>query len=131
MSSSIVVAMKLFRLTRKYLSALGIDPSQADRKSAFNFKNLSLIIGNAVLCTTNILFSYQEVDDFQVYMNIMYSSFTGLITQTEYLLHVWKMDKIFKFIENFETLIQKSKHFSKAIIGLIGIELNQLLLKNI
>lgn len=120
-SSLTVVTMKLFRVTRKFLTALGIDSSQAEQKCLLNFKNVSLLIGNSVLCSTNILFSYQEVDDFQVYMNIMYSAFTGLITQTEYLLHIWKMDKIFKFIENFETLIQTSKHF-QALIGLIWIE---------
>lgn len=48
-------------------------------------------------------------ETFDEYTLCMYGAFTFGMAEAEFVIHVWKMKQMFKFIENFERLIETSE----------------------
>lgn len=100
--------MKIFQSLRKYFALLGITENGSIGKHWINGKHVIILITFSSSATANMIFLFNEADNFEKYTNCIHSIFTTMVCGIEFTLLVWKMDKFFDFIEHFEEMIQKS-----------------------
>lgn len=97
--------MKIFQSIQRHFTVLGITVNQ----SSISLKHLIILL-MMVLCVaaqiTCIIFVAQT---FEEYTLCIYGSFTLAMTGLEFGILVWKMKQLFKFIANFEHLIESSE----------------------
>lgn len=101
--------MKIFQTIQKNFAMLGISANQTRERSSINFKNsiaFVLILLNFCSQFINLIFL---ADNFEEYTICIYAFFTVMMFEMEFGIHVWKMTKLFKFIENFQRLIESSE----------------------
>lgn len=101
--------MKIFQSIQQYFKILEITQIHANEQSTLNFRHL-IILG---LLSTSIfelnIYLNSVAETFEEYTECLYGLFTMTMFAAEYGIHIWRMKKIFKFIENFEQLIESSK----------------------
>lgn len=100
--------MKLFRKARSLFQFVGIRPPETIQ-GPYNLRILMTLfcLAPCTFCSSTFLFSKAET--FTEYAESFYFSSTLYMNTTVFLINVWKMKQLFKFISNLEHGIQKSE----------------------
>lgn len=101
--------MKIFQSIQQHFAILGITINQSRERSSINFKHLFIFFALNTSLTTQIVGIISIADNFEEYTVCIYGAYTLVMIEMEYAIHIWKMKQIFKFIENFEHLIESSE----------------------
>lgn len=101
--------MKILQSNRESLAKLGITSSQSVQKYPVNVKNLVCIVWFGLMTISEAMFLITEANTLKEFVAVLNASLTLVVEYIEFLLHVWKMGKLFEFIVNFENLISKSE----------------------
>lgn len=104
-----IFKMKIFQSNQRHFTVLGITVEQSRKPSSFSFKHLTIILIILLCITALFMCIIFLADSFEEYTVCIYGIFTIGTTEIELALHVWKLKQIFKFIENFEHLIESSE----------------------
>lgn len=97
--------MKIFQSIRKHFAILGITVDHMP----ISFKHLFILIALNASITTQIVCIISLAENFEEYTVCIYAIFTIAMVEMEFGIHIWKMKQLFKFIENFEYLIESSE----------------------
>lgn len=104
-------SIKLFQFMQKHYRAIGIQPHELNQidHSFFNTKNWILFICLIQLVVPTlafVLFKVTSMLDFGLSMCFL----LGLsVCGVYYIIYIWQIDNISKFIENCELFIKQSK----------------------
>lgn len=111
-------SIELFQFIQNFFCAIGIhrpEPKQIDGHF-FNSTNWIFILsGTPMLLSSLAFFVYQAKTAFDFGLSFYYSScliFGGIF----YIIYIWKVENISKFIENCETFIEQRKLNNYKII---------------
>lgn len=101
--------MKILQLNREYLARLGIQTSQLVENHSIETKNLI----NYILLSLNVLLGFlylcYDAKNIEEYVICIFWITTSVSVLFDYILYVENIESLFKCLENFESLIQKSK----------------------
>lgn len=103
------INMKIFKSIRYHFKILGITVNQTRERSSINMKHLFVFFILVVSIVSQIICIKSLAETFEEYTDSIYGMFTLTMTGIEFGIHIWKMERIFKFIENFERLIESSE----------------------
>lgn len=103
------IKMKIFQSIQHSFTILGITVNQSQEQWPLNFKHLFVFIALNASITAQIVCIISLAENFEEYTVCMYGIFTLAMFEMEYGIHIWKMKQLFKFIENFEHLIESSE----------------------
>lgn len=101
--------MKSFELVRRYFSVLGISSLQRNQKSPFNTKNVFVLFQFILGELSSCLFILLEAQTFEEYANAFGMVLTLTIASFDFFICIWKSQQLFKFMKNFERMIEKSR----------------------
>lgn len=102
--------MKVFQSIQKYFSTeLGIESPQWTQQFLFNVKNLTILLLVGVDLILCVIFLCCEAKNFKEGADCFFVIITIIVVGFEYVIYNWKIREMFKFIKNFEALIQKSE----------------------
>lgn len=108
--------MKLFQAIQNYFAIVGINSPQQKQKFPDNKKALIilmlLIINYLFVC----VFLFRKAKNFEEIANTFYNAVTIIVIIIDHVIHIWKSDALFKFIEIFEKFIQKSEYKQLSVI---------------
>lgn len=104
--------MKIFQLLRKYLAILGVEPLQPIEKNQrieMYLKRMQLLVLciQWVICLT--VFIGCEAKTIDEYTDAIYISSCVTTILCTFPIIIWKIDNLFKLIEDFEDLIRQRK----------------------
>lgn len=99
--------MKIFTLVREYFAVIGISPLKLGEKRSLNVKNGIMLFWLVQTTIVTFAFLLFEAKTFREHAECFYGWATAFINVFNYATIVWKIDKIFHLIENFENAIQK------------------------
>lgn len=104
-----ICAMKLFRLIQIYFRMLGIHSPKQNHVYSMNALNLLIIcvLTQGFLLTAS--FCLLKAKSVREYGDSYYTCTTSFSHSIYTAIHIWKMPKISKLIERFESLIAESK----------------------
>lgn len=105
-----ITKIKLFESSRKHFALLGITPSQSHKK--YPFFTAKILIANSWYWLSLVLLSvyiFREASDFQEYVELIFRILLPILVYICFKVIVLKMDKLFKFIDNCEKFVNKSK----------------------
>lgn len=101
--------MKIFKSIQNNFAVLGVCASQTRERSSINLKNsIAFVLLLLNFCSQAMCFIF-SAQSFEEYTVCIYAFLTLLMFQFEFVMHIWKMKQLFKFIENFEHLIESSE----------------------
>lgn len=101
--------MKSFQSAVEYLASLGITQSQAMQSNPFNVKNIvhMLLFGiTAYLCGAFLIYT---ANSFKDYTESIYISSVTMLVFVVFVILIWKMENVFKFIETWKKTSEQSK----------------------
>lgn len=108
--------MKLFKLYRKYLALMGVEPLQPYQKDQAKkvFLRRFLVYTLCVLwLTCASIFIGFEAKTIHQYADAFYMSSCLTTILVVFSMFLWKLDIFFGFIEEFENLIEQRKISSR------------------
>lgn len=100
--------MKSFEPIRRYFSVLGIDSLQLNQKSAFNVKNVFVLLQLILTASSSFAFILLKAQTFAEYAYGFCMVLTLIIGNFDSLICIWKSEQLFKLMNNFETIIAES-----------------------
>lgn len=109
--------MKIFYTIQNYFETLGIYTRRPVQKSPLNRRNVFVLFVQGIHFCLCIVFIIYEANTFEAYANTISTISTGITLDMEYMVQIWKMQKLFEFIRNFEGLIEKSEYYWKRVSG--------------
>lgn len=102
-------SIALFRFLRKFYRAVGIHPSQSDQNyCSFNRKNVVFclcLVPSTIATAAFFLFKAESISDFELSLFFLPCC---LLCLALYLILIWQIGKILKFIEDCEEFIERS-----------------------
>lgn len=101
--------MKIFKLIRKYFADVGLAASQSQQADRLNARNVTILLTfglNVILAGAYIVYG---TTDFHEYVESIFGCSTVAAIAIAFASIVWDMQKIFKFLSNFDQIISKSK----------------------
>lgn len=101
--------MKIFQSIQQYFTILGITEKQTRERSSLSLKHLTILLLMFSCVVTNAVCIVHVAETFEEYTLCIYGFFTFGMTVLEFAIHIWKLKPIFKFIGNFEQLIESSE----------------------
>lgn len=102
--------MELFHLLQKYLAISGVEPFQKERSTIVYLKRLLVFIVSTISFMSSLIFIAIGANAIAEYADAFYICETVLTYTTfPFVIFLWKMDSIFKLIEDFEHLIEQRK----------------------
>ena len=103
--------MKIFQAVRKFYQIAGIQLSQNDRISCFkfNWKCLSYMVLLVQASISALAYFLFEAHSIVEHADAFYTFSTAISCLIIICLSLWKITKIFQFIEKLEIFIEKSK----------------------
>lgn len=107
--------MKFLTETQKYLKLVGLTAHQSIQKCPFNVKNVVCLTVLYVASASAVSLMLFQANTFEEYTNSMYPTSCWICAGINFNVFIWKMDKIFEFIEHFEKLIEK-REFNLLIV---------------
>lgn len=120
-------SIKLFQFIQKYFRAIGVRGTETNQinRSFFNLKNLIFISSAApMLISTSTFLLYEAETTYDFGLSTYYLIcliFTGIY----YIIYIWQIGNIFKFIENCETFVGQSK-LNNKVFSAIKFELHKI-----
>lgn len=102
--------MKIFRLFRKYLAFMGVEPFQPlqkDHSITMNGRRLPFFALFVVWLILSVTFLGYEVKTLDEYADAFYVTVTLSNTVIDLAIIIWKMDSHFKLIEDLGNHIKK------------------------
>lgn len=103
-------SIKLFQTFQKIHQAMGISPSKPNQKqSSINWRNVilySATIGQAFPVATFLVFEAKSSFEYGFGSFLV---FADIVITTYYLIFIWRSEKTFKFIADFEEFGEKRK----------------------
>lgn len=100
--------MKIFQSIQQYFTVLGITVDQSRESSLISLKHLIIILIVFLNVVMQIICIISLAETFDEYTICIYALYTMVLVEMEYGIQIWKMRQLFKFIENFEQLIDAS-----------------------
>lgn len=100
--------MKIFQSIQKYLAMLGICSPHIDQKYSINAKNLIALLSLSIPIFAGDVPQFYLAESFDDYTNTFYATLTMLVNTFDFSIHISVAGRIYKFIENFERIIQTS-----------------------
>lgn len=97
--------MKLFQSGQKYLSILGVSPSE----SLINVKFVTVIFAKAIDISLNVIFPIFEASSFHEYTNSIFLTSTVTMVSVCFVLSVLKISNFFALIDLFEKCFERSE----------------------
>lgn len=101
--------MKTFQSFQKNSVFLGIDSNQIQKGHPFNKKNVFCIILLGFATISNIYFLCTTTDSIYKNMFSVYMALMSLGVFLTYSVVVWKMNSLFKFIDDLDIAVDSSK----------------------
>lgn len=112
-SLMLIVAMarsiKLFQSTQKWYDWFGIYPTQSNENRLFNLRNGVFIFTLAQMGTLTGIFFVFQAKRFDVFCSGFERSATIVVQSLYFIIIIFQMGNILKFIEKFEELIAESE----------------------
>lgn len=102
------IKMKIFQTTLKFFEYLGID-SQSRRFNERNLLNISVFGIMVILCCAYL---FCEADNLKDYTESIYISSATITALLSFLVFIWRKENIFKFINSWEEVTEKSKQIN-------------------
>lgn len=99
--------MTIFQSAQKYFGIVGISSHNVFQKLNTKSVGTFIIFGQALI--SNYVFLLHEAGSFREYTDSFYATATVTLGAINFSIAVWKMAETFKFIENCEDIIGKSK----------------------
>lgn len=116
--------MKCFELIQYYFAIVGIDSQHANQKCLLNQRNVMVIIIFGLTFICKIVYLFHGVKTLVEYTESLYVVSTLVATILAFAIIIWKMPKLFEFIDNFENTIEERKWIStcfgvRPVFGLV------------
>lgn len=108
-------SVKFFQSTQIYLAILGIETHQSIQQHPFNVENLKTLAVFSFTTISSIVYFCRAPNDFMEYNQSL--CFTSTVINTMLLLAIiiWKQPELFKYIKNFEIIINESELKLKSV----------------
>lgn len=106
-------SLQQFQIVRKLFEVIGIYPQQSKR---FNVRNVVALLFTFTMCISSFAFLLFEVDNSHDFGASFYAAITEFAVIVSFLSIVFKMQNIFKIMDQIEEIIQKSK-FNAYFVG--------------
>lgn len=110
--------MRIFRLYRKYLAFIGVaplEPFQKNHSMAVVLKRLPLLILCVPWFICMVIFIGYEAKSIGEYVDAFFMCASLAVSNFIFVMFLWKMDILFKSIEDFGNLIEQRKTFPDKI----------------
>lgn len=101
--------MKILQNVQNYFAMLGIRSSNSLQQHPFNMKNSVIFLIFTVLFFMSHIFLFCKASSLAEYADGLYQCVTGDFIHIDFVIHIYIVTKLVKFIDNFEKVIQKSK----------------------
>lgn len=121
--------MKIFQLIRKYLAFMGVEPFQPLQKNHSMImirRRLSFFTLFVLWFILSVAFLWYEVKTLDEYADAFYVTATLFNTLINLAIILWKMDSLFKLIEDFGNHFKKRNILFIFIIYLIRLNFPEL-----
>lgn len=103
-------SIKLFRFNQKYCQAIGIKlPQMKQNRHKFNAVNWSFVICATEFAMTLLGFLAYDASSMAEYSANFYTLICIINAIFDYLILVWKLEDVLKYIDNCEKFIEESK----------------------
>lgn len=99
--------MKFLTETQKYCEMIGVSAHQSTQKYPLNFKNVAFFIILHVATISAAAFILYDAKSFKDYTNSMYPTTSWIAVTLDTYIFIFRMDKIFEFIDHYENVIEK------------------------
>lgn len=102
--------MVLIQLINKYFEIFGISEQQLlhiSHKSNARILVAFLVFGSCIFL--NVAYLFLEVKSSAEFVECLYMAFVAFSNATGLTIIIWKIEKLFKFINDFENIIQESE----------------------
>lgn len=100
--------MKIFQTIQRHFAVFGITVNQSRGQSSICFNHLFVFLMLLSCISSQIICIISLAENFEDCTNCIHEAFKLSIAEAEFVVHIWKMKLLFKFIENFERLIGTS-----------------------
>lgn len=100
--------MKVFQTLLKRFAIMGIHSEQLTKNHLFNASNVTVLI---IFVTSSIAahaYLWFQANTFIEYGDSVYETSCVTVSNVDFVVVLWKMPKLFRFIEHLETFIVKS-----------------------
>lgn len=102
--------MAIFQLIRGSLLFYGIRPPQSyEQVQRLNLRNSMILLYFLITSITMVMFIFYEDGSAAEYANAVYSTLSSTVILCLAAIKIWKTEKIYKLMDNFEDLIRKRK----------------------
>lgn len=101
--------MKIFETSKNYFQALGVDEHYAAQNRRLNTRNIRIFLMLVLSIMLNLLYLIFTASNFIEYTNCIYWTSTILVAVLIYAMFVWRMRKVFDYVNKIESLIESSK----------------------
>lgn len=109
-----LIKIKMFRLSEKYFAIVGINARQSTQQ--FNKRNLTVLCAfglGSILCGAYL---FDAPSSFVDYAFSVFATSAVLTNFIELSSNMWNKSKLFEFIQNVESTVQKSESFLHFVI---------------
>lgn len=109
-------SIKLFQYIQKHYRAIGIHPNESNqiKRHFFNKKNWILVIGLVQLIVPTLAFLLFDVESMLDFGLSVYFLLGFSFCLIYYIICIWQVENISRFIENCEIFIEQSKFDNKS-----------------
>lgn len=104
---------KIFQMSQKYFTVLGISPILMVQSNPFNQKNLICFLVFGLQLISEFIYILYEAETFWDYIQSIYFCSVSILATVVFLILVFRVDKLFKYIGNSENLNNIGKYSPK------------------
>lgn len=101
--------MKIFQSTQKNYLFLGISPIQSNQKHLFNARNTAFSIMFKTSVSFCFVYLIHVARTFGEYLQCAYIMLALMSGTCAFITIIWKMAKLFEFIDSLEEIVNKSE----------------------
>lgn len=99
----------MFEATLKYLNILGINSDQSAQKLPLNLRSLMILLLCSFFIVSSVLYLFYVPNSFDEYIESINISSTAIVNTIYLLVFLWKIPKLFEFLQSLENIIQMGK----------------------
>lgn len=110
------IRMEILKLIHNNLQIIGMDTYQSIQKYPFNARNLTSLLIYGINIIFNIRLLISGTKNAMEFTDLLYLTFTVIITVSMFINLNWNMKRLFEFFESLESTVDQSEYGFKMNI---------------